>query len=324
MRRYDNQRDVRWADGEKCPYGFEQTPEGFIRHTVELMYLLKPALAATGSVWWNLMDTYNTRTPIRVNARERLDAMADTAETRKGWTEHDACRHSAGHMYLDDTEQSSIPPRVAERASRIGYKLKSFITWKKHASTPEPVRSRVTRQAEYILHLSVERTPLFERNAWRELSQELGGPHPSFESSEKITDVWCLPTSTGQNGHGAEFPLALPGRCIALTSREGDLVLDPFIGSGTTALAAIALGRRCIGFDISETYVRLARERVAAALADESGLVQAQADAATPDHGPEDAAIREALQQSQAAEPARLRRLDDEPFDATDLAAVAS
>jgi len=82
---------------------------------------------------------------------------------------------------------------------------------------------------------------------------------------QKITDVWCLSTSAGKNGHGAEFPLALPGRCIALSTEPGDLVLDPFIGSGTTALAALELKRRCIGFDISDAYVRLANERVAAA-----------------------------------------------------------
>ncbi|MBA3890828.1 MAG: site-specific DNA-methyltransferase [Gemmatimonadaceae bacterium] len=88
-----------------------------------------------------------------------------------------------------------------------------------------------------------------------------------YESAEKITDVWCLPTANGKNGHGAEFPLALPGRCIALSSDPGDLVIDPFLGSGTTALAALDLGRRCVGFDISEQYVALSRARVAAACA---------------------------------------------------------
>ncbi len=262
MRVYENRRDVEWADGESCPYGFEQTPEGFIRHTVELLYLLKPAMASTGSVWWNLMDTYNTRTPIRGNSVEKLHAMG--GEHAPGWTEHLACRHSAGHMYLDDGEQSSIPARVAERASRIGYKLKSFITWNKN-STPEPVRSRVTRQAEYILHLSVQRAPLFKKEAWQQLPTRLGGSNPRYESAEKLTDIWCLPTATGQNGHGAEFPLALPARCIALSSNEGDLVLDPFVGAGTTALAAMELGRRCVGFDISQSYVKLATERVEAA-----------------------------------------------------------
>lgn len=264
MRVYDNHRDVEWADGESCPYGLEQTPEGFIRHTIELLYLLKPAIAATGSVWWNLMDTYNTRTPIRASALAKLQAMAGHADYALGWTEHLAVRHSAGHIYLDDGEQSSIPARVAERASRIGYKLKSLITWNKN-STPESVRSRVTRQAEYVLHLSVQRAPLFKKAAWQQLPARLGGVNLEHESSEKLTDIWCLPTSTGQNGHGAEFPLALPARCIALSSNEGDLVLDPFVGAGTTALAAMELGRRCVGFDISNTYVQIAKKRAAAA-----------------------------------------------------------
>jgi len=265
MRVYDNERNIQWADGESCPYGFEQTPEGFIRHTVEILYLLKPAMTPDGSVWWNIMDTYNTRTPIRGNARERLDAMAEVAGSRKGWTEHDACRHSAGHMYLDDAELSSIPPRIAERASRIGYKLKSYITWRKHNSTPEAVKSRVSRQAEYLLHLTVGPKPTFDKAAWQSLDPKLGGPNMLFESAEKITNVWCLPTSTGKNGHGAEFPLALAGRCIALTTRDGDLVLDPFVGTGTTAIAAAALQRRCVGYDISEKYIDLAERRLSAA-----------------------------------------------------------
>ena len=286
MRVYDNERNVRWADGESCPYGFEQTPEGFIRHTIELLVLLKPAVTARGSVWWNIMDTYNTRTPIRGNARERLDAMSEVTGSRKGWTEHGACRHSAGHMYLDDTELSSIPPRIAERASRIGYKLKSFITWRKHASTPESAKSRVSRQAEYLLHLSIDRTPLFDKSAWQNLDSELGGPNMIYESAEKITDVWCLPTATGQNGHGAEFPLALAGRCIALTSREGDLILDPFVGAGTTAIAAVQLGRRCLGYDISEKYVNMAERRLAAAARERQQALNedaAHASAATAD-----------------------------------------
>jgi DNA modification methylase len=262
MRLYDNDRDLEWADGEQCPYGFEQTPEGFIRHTIELLYLLKPAMIETGSVWWNLMDTYNTRTPIRGSSKEKLHAMSRHPDFALGWTEHAAVRHSAGHMYLDDGELASIPMRVAERASRIGYTLKSFITWNKH-STPEPVKSRVTRQAEYILHLAVGgHTPLFQKTAWQDLERRLGGRDPATESAEKLTDVWSLPTAQGKNGHGAEFPLALPGRCIALTSEPDDLILDPFVGGGTSALAAIELERRFVGFDISKTYVTLADGRV--------------------------------------------------------------
>lgn len=261
MRLYDNDRDIKWSDGEACPYGFEQTPEGFIRHTVELLYLLRPALTSTGSVWWNIMDTYNTRTPIRGTSRDKLKAMKGDPDYALGWTEHRACRHSAGHMYLRDGELASIPARIAERASRIGYRLKSVITWNKD-STPEPVKSRVTRQAEYILHLAAGRAPYFDKAGWQNLERRLGGCNEPHESLQKLTDVWYLPTATGANGHGAEFPLSLPGRCISLSSKPGDLVLDPFVGSGTSALAAIELGRRFIGIDVCEQYIVSAQRRV--------------------------------------------------------------
>ena len=117
MRIYDEPRYVQWADGEHCSYGFEQTPEGFIRHTTELLYHLKPALTKSASVWWNLMDTYNTRTPIRGSSREKLRAMGDDPEYALGWTEHEACRHSAGHMYLNDAELAMIPS--AGRRARL-------------------------------------------------------------------------------------------------------------------------------------------------------------------------------------------------------------
>lgn len=188
--------------------------------------------------------------------------MGETAGSRKGWTEHDACRHSAGHMYLNDAELSSVP---ANRGTGIADRLPADeLTWRKNSSMPEPVKTRVSRQAEYVLHLSAGTTPLFDKANWQSLDQKLGGPNLLSESAERITDVWSLPVSSGKNGHGAEFPLALAGRCIALTSQPGDLVLDPFVGSGTTALAA-ALGRQCLGYDISGNYVEVAERRLQAA-----------------------------------------------------------
>ena len=103
---------------------------------------------------------------------------------------------------------------------------------------------------------------MFNKEAYLTLSADFGGRQP-FES-EKLSDFWYLPTSSGGNGHGAQFPLQLPGRCIALSTNEGDIVLDPFIGSGTTAIAASLLGRSYIGFDIADEYIRIANDRIAA------------------------------------------------------------
>lgn len=258
MRIYDEFLVKEWADGEVCTFGLEQTPEGFIRHSVETLYHLKRKLTSTGSIWWNVMDSYNTRTQIRSNAAEALYAMQ--GHDKKTWKDHKYKRYSAGHSFLQDGEQCLIPQRIAERASRLGFFVKSTISWCKTASMPEPQQSRVSRNVEYVLHLTGQRTPLFNKQAYQTLPAELGGKQP-FES-EKLSDFWHLPTSSGGNGHGAQFPLQLPGRCIALSTNEGDTVLDPFMGSGTTAMVATILGRHYIGFDIADEYIKLAEDRI--------------------------------------------------------------
>ena len=259
MRVYDEMIDTQWADGETCSFGLEQTPEGFIRHSLEILYRLFPKMTETGSVWWNLMDTFNTRTQIRSNAAEALHAMQ--GKDSRSWKDHKYKRYSAGHSFLKDGEQCMIPFRIAERASRLGYYSKSLISWCKSSSMPEPQNSRVSRSVEYIIHLSIQRTPLFIKERYLELPSILGGRQA--EESEKLSDFWYLPTSAGRDGHGAQFPLKLPGRCIGLTSEENDLVLDPFSGAGTTLQAAKRLNRRFLGFNVSDKYIELAQKRLA-------------------------------------------------------------
>ena len=86
---------------------------------------------------------------------------------------------------------------------------------------------------------------------------------PGDEFMEATLDVWEIPAESATRvGHPAPFPVALVERCIQLFTYDGDVVLDPFMGSGTTAVAAVNTGRRYIGFDTDPTYVRQARERV--------------------------------------------------------------
>lgn len=258
MRIYDVYSEREWADGEKCAFGLEQTPEAFIRHSVEILYHLLPKITLDGSIWWNIMDSYNTRTQIRNNAAEALMAMKGFDS--RSWRDYKFKRYSAGHAYLKDGEQCMIPQRIAERASRVGYYLKSTISWCKTACMPEPQLSRVSRNVEYVLHLTIRRTPYFDKASYLKLPPELGGKQP-FES-EKLSDFWYLPTSAGGDGHGAQFPMQLPGRCIALSTAEGQTVLDPFVGSGTTSAVAVRLNRNYIGFDISDEYLATAEAKI--------------------------------------------------------------
>jgi DNA modification methylase len=89
------------------------------------------------------------------------------------------------------------------------------------------------------------------------------------EFMEATLDVWEIPSESATRvGHPAPFPVELPQRLIELYTYRGDLVLDPFMGSGTTAIAAVRTGRRYIGYDTDETYVEKARARIAAARTD--------------------------------------------------------
>ena len=86
---------------------------------------------------------------------------------------------------------------------------------------------------------------------------------PGDEFMEATLDVWEIPAESATRvGHPAPFPVALVERCIQLFTYDGDVVLDPFMGSGTTAVAAVNTGRHYIGYDTDAGYVRRARERI--------------------------------------------------------------
>ena len=83
------------------------------------------------------------------------------------------------------------------------------------------------------------------------------------EFMDATLDLWELPAESATRvGHPAPFPVALPERCIHLYTYVGDLVLDPFMGSGSTAVAAVRTGRHFVGYDTDQQYVDAARERV--------------------------------------------------------------
>ncbi|MEX0767954.1 MAG: site-specific DNA-methyltransferase, partial [Microthrixaceae bacterium] len=85
------------------------------------------------------------------------------------------------------------------------------------------------------------------------------------EFMDATLDMWEIPPESAKRvGHPAPFPVALPQRLISLFTYQGDLVLDPFMGSGTTAVAAVQTGRHFVGYDTDATYVRNAQERLAA------------------------------------------------------------
>jgi site-specific DNA-methyltransferase (adenine-specific) len=108
----------------------------------------------------------------------------------------------------------------------------------------------------------------FDRALSRARREAEGRPHlptiPTDEFLGATLDIWEIPSESARRiGHPAPFPVALPRRLIELYTYEGDLVLDPFIGSGTTAVAAVRTGRRYVGIETDAGYIELARARLA-------------------------------------------------------------
>lgn len=134
--------------------------------------------------------------------------------------------------------------------------------WGSYRSPQNPVLRDVT---ERIIIASKGR---FDRAIKRPEREKEGLPHEAtIDTDEFLTgtiDVWEMPTASATRvGHPAPFPVDLPRRLIELYTYKGDLILDPFIGSGTTAVAAVESGRHYVGFDTEQSYIDLARQRLA-------------------------------------------------------------
>lgn len=107
----------------------------------------------------------------------------------------------------------------------------------------------------------------FDRAISRKQRARMGLPSEVSVSVDDFldatTDVWEIPAESAKRvGHPAPFPVELPQRLIQLYTYAGDLVLDPYMGSGTTAVAAVRTGRHYVGFDLDEEYLRRAERRI--------------------------------------------------------------
>jgi site-specific DNA-methyltransferase (adenine-specific) len=121
--------------------------------------------------------------------------------------------------------------------------------------------------ANPVLRDTTERLVLASKGRFDRVGRGAAGEAtvPGDEFLEATLDVWEIPAESATRvGHPAPFPVALVERCLHLFTYAGDAVLDPFMGSGTTAVAAARTGRHYVGYDTDARYVELARQRVAA------------------------------------------------------------
>ena len=157
---------------------------------------------------------------------------------------------------------------------RLGLLLRGEVIWKKAPSAGgscawgsfqrpgNPVLRDVTERVVIASKGRFDRALSAADRAARGLPSE--GTSFVDEFMEATTDVWEIPAESATRvGHPAPFPVELPQRLIDLYTYRGDLVLDPFVGAGTTAVAAVRTGRHYVGFDTDAAYIELAKQRVA-------------------------------------------------------------
>lgn len=225
--------------GHEQQIGHEATLDDYIKQIANVFDEVRRVLTDDGVTWLNLGDSYysgngqptgrDPRSSSRSFSRSKFRAL-----DQPGWN-------------LPKKSLCGVPWRVALELQRRGWTLRADVIWHRRSAFAEPsVTDRPARQHEYIFLLSKSRRYWFDRSA---LGQE---------------SVWEVPHERGVREHSAAFPIALATRCIRAGCKPSGVVLDPFLGSGSTAIAALQEGKSCIGIELNPEFASAARERIQA------------------------------------------------------------
>lgn len=220
---------------------------------------IRRVLREDGTLWLNLGDSYATN-------RNDHDWLKSGAIGFKGRVAPD----------VPDKNLLGIPWRVALALQADGWILRSDIVWAKPNCMPESVQDRPTRAHEYVFLFSKSKRYYYDADAVAEpatagyngSSFTTGKTHDArahlaavgqkerIESSTRNRrTVWTIATSPYPGSHYAVFPEALVEPCILAGSAPGDVVLDPFGGSGTVGRVALRYQRRAVLIELNETYI---------------------------------------------------------------------
>lgn len=159
-----------------------------------------------------------------------------------------------------DGRRCSPVARIIALAEKVGFKYHGLAVWTDRSTRKFTMwGSWLSARAPYV-QMPFEGIIILYKEHWRKEQTGITNILKK-EFIAGCTGIWNLPTQK-RRGHPAAFPIELASRCIQLFSYEGDIVYDPFMGSGTTAVACQNLNRNFIGSEISKSYCLLAQERL--------------------------------------------------------------
>ena len=262
--------------GEQYQLGQEQTPEKFIENLVNVFKEVKNVLTDDGTLWVNLGDSYYNYRP----GKGQTYPKQSVSKTNQDLPESSAKRGTKLEG-LKEKDLIGIPWMFAFAMRADGWYLRQDIIWHKPNPMPESVKDRCTKAHEYIFLFSKQKNYYYDNEAIKEPAKDWGtrdrtqgkyhnpgtglSPHTgltkSYEKRNKRS-VWSVTKKPYKGAHFATYPAELIEPCILAGSEQGDIVLDPFMGSGTTAAVAKSLGRDYIGCELHEEYGDLIQKRI--------------------------------------------------------------
>lgn len=223
--------------------GAESSPEEYVSNLVTVFRGVHRVLHDTGTLWLNVGDGY-----ARNGGIGRSGPNALVGNTKKLIQQRN-CK-VPDCWGLKDRDLMGLPWRVAFALQEDGWLLRSKITWIKKAPMPESVRNRPSNATEEIFLFAKNGSYYYDNQAVRE------------ESGANLRNYWILGPDSNGVPHPAVFPRELARRCIRLGSQPGDVILDPFSGSGTTGVVAAESNRRAILVELNPVYAQQSRLRL--------------------------------------------------------------
>ena len=261
--------------GEDKQIGMEQTPEEYIEQLVDVFRSVRDVLTDDGTLWLNIGDTY-------YNYRSDGNYPKQTvSRTKQDLPDFSPVRGNKLHN-LKSKDLIGIPWMLAFALRADGWWLRQDIIWNKPNPMPESVKDRCTKSHEYIFLLSKSKQYFYDNEAIKEpVKQDWGtrdrtngkyhnpgtglAPHSGLSKSydrKNKRSVWTVTNKPYKGAHFACFPPDLIEPCILAGSEENDIVLDPFMGSGTTAMVAKKHNRNYLGCELHEDYASLQSDRI--------------------------------------------------------------
>lgn len=258
--------------------GNEQTPKEFIDNLVEVFACVWDILSDDGTLWVNLGDSYYNYRP---GKGQRVVANS-IASQKASEFEHSAKRGNKLDGYKEK-DLMGMPWRLAFALQDFGWYLRQDIIWSKPNPMPESVKDRCTKSHEYIFLLSKKPHYFFDSDSIKEKAHttddsnrdrdnsrlnntpgrtRMAGLKTNHYEMKNKRSVWSINTKPYSGAHFAVYPEELVEPMILAGSRVGDIVLDPFFGSGTTGQVAQNLGRKWIGCELNKEYESLQNERL--------------------------------------------------------------